>query len=284
MSLFQKRPLKPLIIAGPCMAESYELLEKVALSLHSLADTLAFDYVFKASFDKANRTSIQSYRGPGIPLAGSWFQKLKQRIPGLKILTDVHEVSQVRQGAEFVDVLQIPAFLCRQTDLIVAAVQTGLPVNVKKGQFLAPENAQHIISKVEAAAKQSQLPVDFAITERGVTFGYGNLVVDMRSFQIISELGAPVIFDVTHSLQLPAAGGAQGEISGGQRKFAPILARSAAATGYCDGFFIEVHEQPDLAKSDAATQLSLPQAEQLLRQILPVWHANRQAQVMDHSF
>jgi 2-dehydro-3-deoxyphosphooctonate aldolase (KDO 8-P synthase) len=266
------------------MAESLELMQAVVQPLRQLAKELDFDLIFKASFDKANRTSIHSYRGPGLEEAIRWFQRLKEENPGLSVLTDVHETSQVAPAAEVIDVLQIPAFLCRQTDLLVAAVQTGRAVNVKKGQFLAPENAQHIISKVQQAAAERQLPLNYALTERGTTFGYGNLVVDMRGLKIMSDFEAPVIFDITHSLQLPAAGGAQGEVSGGLRAFAPVLARAATATGYLDGFFLEVHTDPNRAKSDAATQLGVEQASTLLRQIVPLWRNVRSLPKQDNIY
>jgi 2-dehydro-3-deoxyphosphooctonate aldolase (KDO 8-P synthase) len=282
--LFKRQSSKPVVIAGPCMAESYELLDAVCTQLVGLAKELDFQLAFKASFDKANRTSINSYRGPGLEQAVRWFSQLKDKFSGLKVLTDVHETAQVGPTAEVIDVLQIPAFLCRQTDLVVAAVKSGRAVNVKKGQFLAPENAQHIISKVLAAAEEDKLTVDFALTERGATFGYGNLVVDMRGLKVMSDLGAPVIFDITHSLQLPAAGGSSGEISGGLRGFAPVLARAATATGYLDGFFLEVHADPNKAKSDAATQLSQKQADVLLRQLLPLWREMRTATAQDGEF
>lgn len=282
--LFKRHPSKPVVIAGPCMAESYELMESVCTHLVHLSRTLDFHLVFKASFDKANRTSINSYRGPGLDQACRWFDQLKSKFPGLEVLTDVHETTQVGPAAEVIDVLQIPAFLCRQTDLVVAAVKTGRAVNVKKGQFLAPENAQHIVSKVLAAAKEENLTPDFALTERGATFGYGNLVVDMRGLKVMSDMGAPVIFDITHSLQLPAAGGEKGEISGGLRAFAPVLARAATATGYLDGFFLEVHTDPNKAKSDAATQLSLAQGDILLRQLLPLWKQMQAITAQDGEF
>ncbi len=281
---FVQRPLKPTVIAGPCMAESPELLDEVAGVLYRLAGELQFDLVFKASFDKANRTSIDSYRGPGLKETMNWFRSLKVKYRGLNILTDVHETYQVQEIADTVDVVQIPAFLCRQTDLVVEAVRSKRAVNVKKGQFLAPENTKHIISKVLQASKHFQTEPNFALTERGATFGYGNLVVDMRGLKVMSDLGAPVIFDITHSLQLPAAGGSGGEISGGLRAFAPTLARSATATGYLDGFFLEVHPCPDMAKSDAATQLSVPMAEALLRQIIPMWYNMKQATNEDALF
>ena len=272
---FERRTKRPTIIAGPCMAESLEILQESLEPLWKLSLELDFKLVFKASFDKANRTSIHSYRGPGLPQALSWFETLKKQYKGLAVLTDVHETAQVAEAAEVIDVLQIPAFLCRQTDLVVAAVQTGRAVNIKKGQFLAPENCRHIISKVHQAAQEKGIVPDYALTERGTTFGYGNLVVDMRGLKVMADEGAPVIFDITHSLQLPAAGGAGGEVSGGLRNFAPVLARAATGTGYLDGFFLEVHPQPQKAKSDAATQLSIPQAEHLLRQLIPLWTSAR---------
>ncbi len=266
------------------MAESLELLQTVVQPLHALSQELKFDLIFKASFDKANRTSISSYRGPGLPQTLKWFDTIKSQYKGLPVLTDVHETVQVSEAAEVIDVLQIPAFLCRQTDLLVAAAHTGRAVNVKKGQFLAPENSQHIISKMVAAAKEKGFAPNYALTERGVTFGYGNLVVDMRGLKVMSDLGAPVIFDITHSLQLPAAGGTSGEVSGGLRSFAPVLARAATATGYLDGFFLEVHAHPDQAKSDAATQLSIEQASVLLRQIIPLWYHLKAATSQDGAF
>jgi 2-dehydro-3-deoxyphosphooctonate aldolase (KDO 8-P synthase) len=266
------------------MAESYSILEVVCAHLASLAQELDFTLVFKASFDKANRTSIGSYRGPGLEQACQWFEQLKSKFPGLLVLTDIHETQQVPRVAEVVDVLQIPAFLCRQTDLLVCAVKTGRAVNVKKGQFLAPENVEHIRSKVLAAAGEGHFAPDYAVTERGASFGYGNLVVDMRGLKIMSDIGAPVIFDITHSLQLPAAGGTNGEVSGGLRKFAPVLARAATASGYLDGFFLEVHPEPAKAKSDGATQLSMLQAETLLRQIVPLWRSLRASTDLDGVF
>lgn len=266
------------------MAESLELMQSVVEPLLALAQELDFDLVFKASFDKANRTSINSYRGPGLPQALQWFERLKIQYAGLAVLTDVHETVQVVEAASVVDVLQIPAFLCRQTDLLVAAVQTGRAVNVKKGQFLAPENCRHIISKIQQAAQEKGLPLDYALTERGTTFGYGNLVVDMRGLKIMADEGAPVIFDITHSLQLPAAGGASGEVSGGLRNFAPVLARAATSSGYLDGFFLEVHAAPSQAKSDSATQLSITQASHLLRQVVPLWRSVRGLAREDHLY
>ncbi len=281
---FQRRPERPLVIAGPCMAETEELLHAVAEPLQRLSSELKFDYIFKASFDKANRTSIDSYRGPGVESALQWFSGIRKSL-GLPILTDIHETHHVNEVAAVVDVLQIPAFLCRQTDLIVSAVMSKKAVNIKKGQFLAPENTAHIAKKVLEVSQREAIAPNFAITERGASFGYGNLVVDMRAFPVIADNppGA-VIFDITHSTQQPAAGGEKGEVSGGQRRFAPVLARAATATGYLDGFFLEVHPNPARAKSDAAVQLSLPQAEAMLRQIIPLWYASRAATEIDKDF
>ena len=261
------------------MAESPEMMREVATEMQALAAKHKFDYVFKASFDKANRSSIHSERGPGWQTAATWFADLKSEF-GLPMLTDVHETSQVKEVASVCDVLQIPAFLCRQTDLLLAAVETGKAVNVKKGQFLAPSACKQIIDKITAASQEQGLQPNFAITERGYTFGYGNLVVDMRAFKMISDLGAPTVFDVTHSLQLPA----QGEVTGGLRSMAPTLARAAAATGYVDGFFVEVHPNPARAKSDGATQLSIPQATALLPQLVDLWHQGREQQAIDKLF
>ena len=281
--VFKRDIDRPVIIAGPCMAESQEIVDEVANSMGELADEVGFDYIFKASFDKANRTSINSERGPGWEKSKQWFADIKSRLD-VPALTDIHETNQVAQVAEVCDVLQIPAFLCRQTDLLVEAVKTGRAVNVKKGQFLAPQNASHIVGKVKSVCQSMGLEENLALTERGATFGYGNLVVDMRGLKIMSDLGAPTIFDVTHSLQLPSTGGAAGEVSGGAREFAPVLARSAVATGYVDGLFIEVHPEPSKAKSDGATQLSIEQAKSLIRSLVPLWHQSRELVSADSLF
>ena len=280
---FTQRPLRPFVIAGPCMAESFELMDEVANKLKSLSEELGFDYIFKASFDKANRTSITSYRGPGWEESKPWFEKIKSKY-NVPVLTDVHETSHIDAVAEVCDVLQIPAFLCRQTDLLVKAVETGRAVNIKKGQFLAPENTKHIAKKAEKVAELSGLDSNIALTERGTTFGYGNLVVDMRGFKTMFETGSPTIFDVTHSLQLPAAGGSNGEVSSGLREFAPVLARAAVATGYVSGLFVETHTNPNSAKSDAATQLNLEQTEILLRQLIPMLKAANTLSKDDSAF
>lgn len=272
---------KPLIIAGPCMAESFELLDFMAEKLLELKKKLDFDLIFKASFDKANRTSYGSYRGPGLDVAMKWFADIKSKY-NLPILTDIHETQQTQAVGEVCDVLQIPAFLCRQTDLVVEAVKTGKIVNIKKGQFMAPGAMKHIVGKVEDAAKEFNLPSQVALTERGASFGYGDLIVDMRSLAIMKEMGVPVIFDVTHSTQQPPAG-TKGT-SGALRQFAPLLARSAAATGYIDGLFIESHREPNKAKSDAEAQLSLDQITALLETTLPILRESKKLISNDQKF
>lgn len=275
-------PPRPLIIAGPCAAESYQLMDTVCAALKRLSDELGFDYVFKASFDKANRTSLDGTRGPGLEQALGWFNDLKTKYR-VKTLTDVHESQQVAEVAKVIDVLQIPAFLCRQTDLVVAAAETGRTVNIKKGQFLAPGAMIHIVEKARAAAKKKGVASNVLITERGVSFGYGNLVVDMRAFPIMAKAKAPLILDITHSTQLPA-GGEGGKTSGAERIFAPVLARAATATGYLSGYFLEVHTDPARAISDKDAQLNLKQAETLLRQIVPLWHASKDLAQIDSQF
>ncbi len=275
---------KPVIIAGPCMAESEELLSVVAEPMVQLARELDFKFVFKASFDKANRTAGGSYRGPGIELSQKWFSNLKSKFGNLPILTDIHETHQAEAAAEVCDILQIPAFLCRQTDLLVSAVETGRSINVKKGQFLSPNGAQNIVDKARAASVEAKLPMDIALTERGTSFGYGDLIVDPRSFPIMARAGVPVIFDVTHSLQQPASSGSKDAVSGGLREFAPMLTRAAIATGYVTGLFLEVHPDPKNAKSDAATQLSIPQARALLTQVLPMMRQAESWRSIDGQF
>jgi 2-dehydro-3-deoxyphosphooctonate aldolase (KDO 8-P synthase) len=273
---------KPIVYAGPCMAESLELLHAVAEPLTKLAQELNFDLTFKSSFDKANRTSIDGYRGPGIEQAMKWFSEIKNKYK-VGILTDIHETHHAAAVAPVVDVLQIPAFLCRQTDLLVAAVETGRMVNIKKGQFIAPGGMQNAVDKCRAAAAAKGIPLRVALTERGASFGYGNLVVDTRAFPIMAQTKVPIIFDITHSTQLPGAG-ADGKSSSGERQFAPTLARAATATGYLSGYFLEVHKNPNEAKSDKAAQLSIKQAELLLRQLIPMWHAARSYAEIDKHF
>ncbi|MFK7822940.1 MAG: 3-deoxy-8-phosphooctulonate synthase [Oligoflexales bacterium] len=272
---------KPIIIAGPCMAESPEIMETVAACLSKLATRLGFSYFFKASFDKANRSSIHSYRGPGIQKSLPWFEAIKNKY-GCKLITDIHEPQQARDAGEVFDALQIPAFLCRQTDLLVAAVETGRMVNIKKGQFMSPGSMHNIAEKVRQTCEKNSLELNASLTERGTSFGYGDLLVDMRAFPMMNDFGLPLIFDVTHSTQIPPTGDAQ--TSGANRKFAPLLARSAAATGCLSGFFIEVHPSPAEAKSDAAAQLKLDQAEALISQLVPIWKEAQKWREQDQIF
>ncbi|MBN2451375.1 MAG: 3-deoxy-8-phosphooctulonate synthase [Lentisphaeria bacterium] len=246
---------RPVIIAGPCMAESLEVCRRVAGDLGALCADLGLPYVFKASFDKANRTSAGSPRGPGLDDGLRLLAAVREEF-GVPVLTDIHLPEQARPAAAVVDILQIPAFLCRQTDLLLAAAETGKPVNIKKGQFLAPEDMRHAVHKVRGAGNPHVI-----LTERGTTFGYHNLVVDMRSLVIMAGLGVPVVFDATHSVQLP---GGLGQASGGQRQYVAPLARAAAAIGV-DGLFLEVHPDPDHALSDAANSLPIEAVGPLLR-------------------
>ncbi|HEY3567462.1 MAG TPA: 3-deoxy-8-phosphooctulonate synthase [Thermoanaerobaculia bacterium] len=247
------------VIAGPCVIESEDLVVEMAHTLASIAERLGVALVFKSSFDKANRSSIESYRGPGLE-EGLRVLGIVKAETGLPVLTDVHEPDQCGPAAEVCDVLQIPAFLCRQTDLVVAAARTGRAVNVKKGQFMAPDDMRKIVDKARAAGNHK-----VTVTERGASFGYHNLVVDMRGFAMMHEDGIPVIYDVTHSLQLPG-GGAE---SGGLRAYAEPLARAAVAAG-ADGVFLEVHPDPEHARSDAAVQLDPERAERLLRSLIAI--------------
>ncbi len=271
---FELNPTLPTIIAGPCIAESYELLDEVASFMLELKNKLSFNYVFKASFDKANRTSFESFRGPDFNKVMSWFSDLKSKYH-IPILTDIHETHHVKDVAEVCDVLQIPAFLCRQTDLIAAAIESGRAVNIKKGQFVSPSAALKIIDKAKQFCESFGVEKNFALTERGFSFGYGDLIVDMRGFKVMAEGKTPLIFDITHSVQKPSAGGVKGEISGGERDMEPLLARSVAATGYVDGFFLEVHPQPKKSKSDSETIMSLECAEKILTDILSIWKVGK---------
>jgi 2-dehydro-3-deoxyphosphooctonate aldolase (KDO 8-P synthase) len=246
------------VIAGPCMIESEERTLETAHILAAMAERLGIALIFKSSFDKANRSSIDTERGPGLE-EGLRVLRLVKEETGLPVLTDVHEVDQCGPAAEVCDVLQIPAFLCRQTDLVVAAARTGRAVNIKKGQFMAPDNMLKIVEKARSAGNDR-----VTVTERGASFGYHNLVVDMRSFAMMQDDGIAVIYDVTHSLQLPGEAGTE---SGGARRFAEPLARAAVAAG-ADGLFLEVHPEPDLALSDKAVQLPPERAETLLRSLI----------------
>ena len=245
------------VFAGPCVAESREICFQVAEFLASACERLGGPYVVKASFDKANRSSGTSFRGPGMKAGLDILAAVKDRF-GLPVVTDVHESAQAAEVAEVADFLQIPAFLCRQTDLLTACAATGRPVNVKKGQFLAPEDMAGVIGKLRAAGCDSIM-----LTERGTTFGYHNLVVDMRSLAAMRALGVPVMFDATHSVQLP---GGLGNASGGQRQYVPYLARAAAAVGI-DALFLEVHPDPDHALSDGPNSLDFKSAEQTIEQV-----------------
>ncbi|MBP1642834.1 MAG: 2-dehydro-3-deoxyphosphooctonate aldolase [Acidobacteria bacterium] len=248
------------VIAGPCVVESEEVTFEAARAVAAIAARLGCPLVFKASFDKANRSSITAYRGPGLE-AGLRILAAVQRELGLPLLTDVHEPAQCARAAEVCDVLQIPAFLCRQTDLVVAAARTGRALNVKKGQFMAPDDMRRVVDKARSAGNER-----VTVTERGVSFGYHNLVVDMRSFASMQRDGIPVIYDVTHSLQLP---GAAAEGTAGAREFAEPLARAAVAAG-ADGVFLEVHPRPDAALSDRETQLDPARAERLIADLLAI--------------
>jgi 2-dehydro-3-deoxyphosphooctonate aldolase (KDO 8-P synthase) len=245
------------VIAGPCMLESEELAIDMGHTLAALAERLRLPLVFKSSFDKANRTSIGSVRGPGLA-EGLRILALVKAETGLPVLTDVHEPGQCAAAAEVCDVLQIPAFLCRQTDLVVAAAETGRAVNLKKGQFMAPDDMRRAVDKARGTGNDK-----ITVTERGASFGYHNLVVDMRSFLWMREDGIASIYDITHSLQLPGGG----EQSGGLRRFAEPLARAAVAAG-ADGVFLEIHPEPERALSDGAVQLTPARAEALLRSLL----------------
>ncbi len=242
------------VIAGPCVVESSDHAMMMARECLARTKDAGLDFVFKSSFDKANRSSIKSFRGLGMEAGLEVLHKIKTDV-GVPVLTDVHEVSQVDRVAEVVDILQIPAFLCRQTDLILAAVKTGKAVNVKKGQFLAPQDAGNIVTKARQAGCEKLL-----LTERGATFGYNNLVVDMRSFPIMRSFGVPVVFDVTHSLQLP---GGLGDATGGQSEYIEFLARAGVACGV-DAVFMEVHDCPERALSDGPNALPLDRMQSLL--------------------
>lgn len=259
------RPL--VLIAGPCVIESEAHAIDMALAIRDIAGKVGIPVVFKASYDKANRTSIGSYRGPGVGEGLRILSRVKER-SGLAVTTDIHEPWQAARAAEVVDVLQIPAFLCRQTDLLVAAAITGKPVNIKKGQFLAPSDVRHAVRKVVESGNPR-----VAVTERGTSFGYNNLVVDVRAFPILRGLGVPVVFDVTHSLQLP--GGGDG-VTAGLAEYIEPLAAAGVAAGV-DGIFMEVHENPSRALSDAQNSLQLDRLERLLSRLVQIDAIGRQA-------
>ena len=258
LAIGQRQPLA--FIAGPCVIESHESCLKLADKLKTIFQAKKLPFIFKASYDKANRTSGNSYRGPGVKEGIKILADIKKRLD-LPILSDVHSEEEIPIVSETLDIIQIPAFLCRQTDLILAAAKTGKPINIKKGQFLAPWDMKAVVEKVRSTGNEQIL-----LTERGTCFGYNNLVSDMRSLVIMRESGYPVIYDATHSIQLP---GGQGNVSGGERNMIIPLARAAVATG-CDGLFLEVHENPEKALSDAATMLSIEALPNLIDQVLEI--------------
>ena len=243
------------ILAGPCVAESLEILDITAKGLKEVTDKLGINFVFKSSFDKANRSSIDSYRGPGLEKGLEMLQVIKDKY-NVPIVTDIHTPDQAQPVSEVADILQIPAFLCRQTDLLVAAAKTGKIVNIKKGQFLAPEQMKSLVKKVEDSGNTKIM-----LTDRGTSFGYNNLVVDFRAIPIMKSFGYPVVFDATHSVQLP---GAQGTCSGGDRRFVPTLAKSAMAAG-ADVLFFEVHPDPDKGLCDGPNMIALDKTEELFK-------------------
>ncbi|MET0109218.1 MAG: 3-deoxy-8-phosphooctulonate synthase [Candidatus Thiodiazotropha sp.] len=254
------RPL--FLIAGPCVIESEQLALDTAGELNMLTQDLGIPFIYKSSFDKANRSSAESFRGPGLERGLEILQRVKSSI-GVPVLTDVHEDTPLQEVASVVDVLQTPAFLCRQTNFIGDVARQGLPVNIKKGQFLAPWDMTHVVEKATASGNDRIM-----VCERGVSFGYNNLVSDMRSLAVMRETGCPVVYDATHSVQLP---GGQGASSGGQREFVPVLARAAVAAGV-SGLFMETHPQPDKALSDGPNAWPLPKMRELLETLMEIDH------------
>ncbi len=254
----QGRPL--VLLAGPCVLEGYERSLAIGKEVKRITDKLGIPYVFKASYDKANRSSYDSFRGPGLEEGLKQLAAIKKEL-GVPVVSDVHETAQVEKAAEVLDIIQIPAFLCRQTDLVNAAGKTGKAVNVKKGQFLAPWDMKNVISKLEATGNQNIM-----LTERGASFGYNTLVTDMRGLAIMRELGYPVVMDATHSVQIP---GGKGTSSGGQSQYVPHMARAAAAVGI-DALFLEVHDNPAEALSDGPNMVRLDQLEKLLTDVLAI--------------
>lgn len=251
---------KLVLISGPCAVESYDICYEIGQTVKDICQELDISYIFKASFDKANRTSAGSFRSVGMDKSLGILERIQKELQ-VPVLTDIHESSQIKEVAAVVDVLQIPAFLCRQTDLLLAAGESGKPINVKRGQFMAPEDMRFAIEKIKSTGNNNA-----CLTERGVTFGYHNLVVDMRALPIMRQY-SPVIFDITHSVQQP---GGAGGASGGQREFAPFLARAAAAAGV-DGFFIETHPEPAKALSDGPNMIPLAEMKQFMRMLKETW-------------
>jgi len=272
------RPL--FLIAGPCVVESEQLQMDVAGRLKEIAGSLAVPFIFKSSYDKANRSSGTSFRGPGLDKGLEILAKVKRELQ-VPIITDVHREDEIGAAASVVDVLQTPAFLCRQTDFIRAVAQSGKPVNIKKGQFLAPHDMKNVLDKARAAARDAGLSEDrFMACERGASFGYNNLVSDMRSLAIMRETNAPVVFDATHSVQLP---GGQGTSSGGQREFVPVLARAAVAVGVA-GIFMETHPDPAQALSDGPNAVPLKHMRALLEQLAELDRAIKSRPLLEQSF
>ena len=268
------------LIAGPCVIESEQLQMDTAGTLKEIADELGIPFIFKSSFDKANRSSGSTFRGPGIDAGLAILVKVKKEL-GVPVLTDVHDIGQIADVASVVDVLQTPAFLCRQTDFIRAVAQSGKPVNIKKGQFLAPHDMKNVIDKARAAAKEAGLEADnFMACERGASFGYNNLVSDMRSLSIMRETGAPVVFDATHSVQLP---GGQGTSSGGMREMVPVLSRAAVAVGVA-GLFMETHPNPAVAMSDGPNAVPLKHMRALLQTLVALDKVTKASPFLENDF
>ncbi len=268
------------LIAGPCVIESRQMALDTAGRLKELTTELGIPFIYKSSFDKANRSSGTSFRGLGMEKGLEILAEVKKQI-GVPVLTDIHEIDEIKPVAAIVDVLQTPAFLCRQTDFIRACAQSGKPVNIKKGQFLAPGDMKNVIDKARAAAKEAGLEQDnFMACERGASFGYNNLVSDMRSLAIMRETGCPVVFDATHSVQLP---GGQGSSSGGQREFVPVLARAAVAAGIA-GLFMETHPNPAEAKSDGPNAVPLARMKDLLATLIDLDRVVKKAGFLETDF
>lgn len=268
------------LMAGPCVIESEEMVMEIAREMKAICDDLGIPYIFKASYDKANRTSVSSFRGPGIEKGLEILVRVRETV-GVPVVTDVHTEAEVPLVAKYVDVLQTPAFLCRQTDFICACARTGKPVNIKKGQFLAPHDMINVIEKARAAAREAGVNEDnFMCCERGASFGYGNLVSDMRSLAIMRETGAPVVFDATHSVQLP---GGNGKSSGGNRAFVPVLSRAAVAVGV-SGLFMETHPDPQCAKSDGPNMVPLSRMRELLSSLVAIDRVVKGLPLLENTF
>jgi 2-dehydro-3-deoxyphosphooctonate aldolase (KDO 8-P synthase) len=268
------------LIAGPCVIESLEMAIETAGQLKDITTSLGIPFIYKSSFDKANRSSGSSFRGLGMEKGLAILAEVRKQI-GVPVLTDIHEIDEIKPVAAVVDVLQTPAFLCRQTDFIRACAQSGKPVNIKKGQFLAPNDMKNVIDKAREAAREANLPTDvFMACERGVSFGYNNLVSDMRSLAILRNTDCPVVFDATHSVQLP---GGQGTSSGGQREFVPVLARAAIAVGIA-GLFMETHPDPANAKSDGPNAVPLHRIRELLTSLTALDRVVKQQPFLENDF